>query len=118
MTVKFTLKCCQLFIAMLICQQTFAQNSILVNFGSNACSNTVPGFSLIKDPLSAAPTTLTDCDLSAQLPSYFSSFVAYNPADNKIYMANISSGVDTKIWVYDRGLPASIARPVMPASPK
>lgn len=117
MTVKFTLKCCRLFIAMLICQQTFAQNSILVNFGSNACSNTVPGFSLIKDPLSAAPTTLTDCDLSAQLPSYFSSFVAYNPADNKIYMANISSGVDTKIWVYDMGLPASIACPVMPASP-
>jgi len=117
MTVKFTLNLCRLFIAVLICQPSFAQNSILVNFGSDACTNTVPGFSLIKDPLSATPATLTSCGLSAQLPNYYSSFVAYNPANNKIYVANISSGIDTKIWVCDMGLPATITCPVIATEP-
>ena len=117
MTAKLTLKICRFLIACVFCQQSFAQNSILVNFGSNSCSNSVPGFSLIKDPLSAAPSALTNCDMSLQLPNYFAVFIAYNPLNNKIYVADVRSGIDTKIWQLDMGLPANITCPAIPVSP-
>lgn len=118
MTAKFTLRICRLFILLLLCQQSFAQNSVLVNFGSNRCSSDTPSFSLIKNPLSLSPQALTNCDVSQQQSSYYSVFIAYNPLNNKIYLADVKSSVNTNIWVLDMGLPGAIACPqVIPVSP-
>ena len=103
---------------LLLCQQSFAQNSLLVNFGSDRCSSDTPSFSLIRNPLSLTPQTITDCNLAAQLPDYFSVFIAYNPSNNKIYVADISDNVQTKIWLLDMGLPSIInCPPVIPVTP-
>lgn len=117
MTARSTFKLFSFLIAFVFCRQSFAQNSILVNFGSSSCGNTVPGFSLIKDPLSATPAALTNCDMSVPFPNYFGVFIAYNPLDNKIYVADVRSGIDTKIWLMDMGLPPNITCPAIPESP-
>ncbi len=89
-----------------------AQNSLLVNFGTGSCTGSgEPAFSLIKDPLAASPSPLAGCNLAAQLPNIYAVFIAYNPKNNKIYVADIRSGIDTKIWVLDMGLPANISCP-------
>lgn len=102
-------------IMITISQTSFAQNaenSLLVNFGAASCdSTTPPSFSLIKDPLGANPTALTTCDLDSQLASIYGVFIAYNPANNKIYVASIATDTATQIWVLDVGLPANIACP-------
>ena len=91
-----------------------AQNSILINFGSNACDGTGgPAFSFINTPLGASPLVLTTCSLSNQLPDIFAVFIAYNPKNNKTYVADIRSFVNTKIWVLDMGLPANITCPAI-----
>ncbi|MEO8764944.1 MAG: T9SS type A sorting domain-containing protein [Ginsengibacter sp.] len=89
-----------------------AQNSLLVNFGTGSCTGSgIPAFSFIKDPLSLSPSQLINCSLAKQLPDIFAVFVAYNPKNNKVYVADIRSGIDTKIWVLDMGLPANISCP-------
>lgn len=96
-----------------------AQNSVLVNFGSTTCRNDLaPAFSMIKDPLTASPSVLASCDLtSTEIPSIYSVFVAYNPKNNKIYVADIRENI-TKIWVHDIGLPGSLACPAtLPVAP-
>ncbi len=95
-----------------------SQNSVLVNFGSANCYNAgAPSFSLINNPLSVSPSVLATCDLTAQLPDFFSVFIAYNPRSDKVYVADVRSGTDTKIWVLDMGLPSNIACPVIPVAP-
>jgi hypothetical protein len=98
---------------------TRAQNSVLVNFGSQGCYNSVaPAFSLLNNPFSGSPTTLAACNMSAQLPDFFSVFIAYNPKNNKVYVADVRSGTDTKIWVLDMGIPQGIACPAtIPVAP-
>ncbi|MEO8412882.1 MAG: T9SS type A sorting domain-containing protein [Ginsengibacter sp.] len=99
-------------IAVTITQPVLAQNSLLVNFGTNSCTGAgAPAFSLIKQPFSDAPTPLTTCSVASQVPDIFAVFIAYNPKNNKIYLADIRSGIDTKIWAIDMGLPAAIACP-------
>lgn len=118
MKAKFTFTAAYLLIALFLQQYAFAQNSILINFGSNSCASNVPSFSLIKNPLSASPLAITNCDLSQQQSNYFSVFIAYNPLNNKIYLADIKNGVNTNIWVLDMGLPAAIACPAsIPVQP-
>jgi hypothetical protein len=96
----------------------FSQNSVLVNLGSASCSSPVPGFFLIKNPLTNDPLVMTACDLSAQLPNYYSTFIAYNPKNNKIYLADIRTFVKTNIWVMDVGLPGSVTCPAsIPVTP-
>ena len=81
-----------------------AQNSLLVNFGSGSCNGSgEPAFSLIKDPLSDTASNLLTCSLANQVPDIFAVFVAYNPKDNKLYIADIRNG-KTKIWVLDIGI--------------
>lgn len=108
-----------LFLACIIGNTiAFSQNSVLVNFGSSNCYNaSSPSFSLINNPLQVSPFILASCGLSAQLPDFFSVFIAYNPKNNKIYVADVRSGTDTKIWVLDMGLPSNIACPVIPVAP-
>ena len=102
----------------MICQPSYSQNSVLINFGSTTCSSIAsPALFLIKNPLSGAPMILTSCDLSGQLAGTGFIFTAYNPRNNKIYVADIGSG-ETKIWLLDIGLPANIeCPPVIPATP-
>lgn len=98
--------------------RSFSQNAILVNFGSNDCYTAgAPAFSLINNPLSLSPALLTNCSFSPQLPDFFSAFIAYNPANNKIYVADVRSGTATKIWLLDMGLPSNIACPAIPLNP-
>jgi hypothetical protein len=96
-----------------------AQNSVLVNFGSSSCnSSSVPSFSLIKNPITAGTALITNCSMSSQLPDFYSVFVAYNPKNNKLYIADVRSGIDTKIWVLDIGLPTNINCPIsIPVTP-
>jgi Secretion system C-terminal sorting domain len=92
---------------------SIAQNSLLVNFGTNSCSGSgEPAFSFIKDPLTDTASNLITCSLANQVPDIFAIFIAYNPKDNKIYVADIRSG-NTKIWVLDMGLPANITCPAL-----
>ena len=103
-----------------ICRSvSHAQNSVLINFGSNTCYNSAaPSFSLINNPLGGSPSVIASCSMSAQLPDFFAVFIAYNPKDNKVYIADIRSGTDTKIWVLNMGLPQNISCPVnIPATP-
>lgn len=94
------------------------QNSLLVNFGSNSCSSPVPSYSIIRNPLSINPLVNSSCDFSQQVPDFFNVFIAYNPKNNKIYIADIRSGIKTDIWVLDQGLPANISCPsFIPAAP-
>lgn len=89
-----------------------SQQSILVNFGSAACTNsTSPSFSLIRQPFGPTPVVLAQCDMKAQLPDYFSVFIAYNPKDNKLYVCDNRNGLQSKIWRIDAGLPTHIACP-------
>ncbi|MEP6927127.1 MAG: T9SS type A sorting domain-containing protein [Ginsengibacter sp.] len=101
-----------LFISIASSYTSVAQNSLLVNFGTVSCTSSgEPAFSFIKEPLSISPSSLVTCSLAKQLPNIFGVFIAYNPKNNKIYVADIRSGIDTKIWVLDMGLPANINCP-------
>ena len=103
-----------LIISVMIANACTAQNSLLVNFGTNSCSGSAaPAFSLIKDPFNISPLVLTNCKVASQVPDIFAVFIAYNPKNNKIYLADIRSGIDTKIWVLDMGLSANIACPAV-----
>ena len=106
------------FIFICIDNASSAQNSLLINFGSNSCSGPGdPVFSLIKNPFSDVTSPLNTCSVSAQVPDIFAVFIAYNPKNNKMYLADIRSGIDTKIWVLDVGLPSNILCPALSATP-
>lgn len=118
MKAKFTFTVTFLFAALLIYKQSGAQNSLLINFGSNRCDSDTPSFSMIKNPLTLSPQVITNCDVSSQQSDYFSVFIAYNPLNNKVYLADVKSGINTNIWVLDMGLPVSITCPAsIPVSP-
>jgi hypothetical protein len=104
---------------IIITNTAFAQNSLLVNFGTSSCSSAAePAFSLINNPLDISSSPLTNCSLVNQQPDIFSVFIAYNPKNNKIYVADIRSGLETKIWVLDMGMPANINCPAsIPVNP-
>ena len=109
---KFICQSIALFIIIITSLTSVAQNSLLVNFGTSSCTGSAePAFSFIKDPLSISPSQLITCSLADQLPDIFAVFIAYNPKNNKIYVADIRSGIETKIWVLDMGLPANISCP-------
>lgn len=95
----------------------YNQNSVLLNLGSANCATPTPGFSLIKNPLTNTPVIIAGCDLAAQLPDYYNVFIAYNPTNNKVYVADIRTGA-TKIWIMDVGLPGSSQCPLtIPVDP-
>ena len=107
------------FCVFLWCHFSTAQNSVLVNFGGSACNNSsLPWFSMIKNPLNGSPVLLANCNLAAQTANIFSVFIAYNPANNKVYVADVRDGIQTKIWVLDIGLPVNISCPLsIPVTP-
>lgn len=115
---KFARQSIALFIISIALNYTsVAQNSLLVNFGTNSCSSSgEPVFSLIKNPLTDSASSLITCSLASQVPDIFAVFVAYNPKNNKIYIADIRTFTETKIWVLDIGLPANIMCPSLLSS--
>jgi len=120
MKTKFTQQVCSIIISgLFLWHYASAQNSVLVNFGGNACNNaTTPFFSMIKDPLTASPLLLSNCSLAAQMPDVYNVFIAYNPKNNKLYVADIRDGLQTKIWLLDIGLPLNIiCPPSIPVAP-
>jgi hypothetical protein len=100
-------------------EMVIAQQSVLINFGSNGCSGSIsPMFSLIKNPLGASPLSLANCSMAAQTANIFFVFIAYNPLNNKTYVADNRDGLQTKIWVLDVGLPTGINCPAtIPVAP-
>lgn len=95
------------------------QNSVLINFGNvNCTTDTKASFSMIDKPLSASPVLLATCDLANQVPDFYNVFIAYNPKDNNIYIADNRTYNYTSIWKLDIGLPSAIGcPPSIPASP-
>jgi hypothetical protein len=107
-----------LFICIIGSNVGYSQNSVLVNFGTTDCYlSSSPAFSFIKNPLGASPSVISSCNVSAQEIDIYGVFVAYNPKNNKIYMADIRDGIDTKVWIIDMGLPSNITCPLIPAFP-
>ena len=106
---------------LLCCLKTglLAQNSLLVNFGSSTCvAPSQPSFSLIRNPLTANPTVLNQCGLSGQVPNFFAVFISYNPKDNNIYIADVRTFTQSRIWRIDVGLPEGIRCPAsIPSTP-
>jgi len=93
-----------------------SQSSVLVNFGSPTCANAnTPSLSLIGSPF-GTPAILSNCDLSALFPNFYSLFTAYNPRDNNVYIADINS-VPTKVWIVNEGLPGNITCPILTTTP-
>ena len=106
-----------LIVFVVISNNSAAQNSLLINFGASSCNGPGdPVFSLIKDPFGDGAIPLNTCNVSAQVPDIFAVFIAYNPKNNKMYLADIRSGIDTRIWVLDVGLPANVLCPGMLSS--
>jgi uncharacterized repeat protein (TIGR01451 family) len=94
-----------------------ATNTLLFNFGSTTCSNfNAPMISIIGNPYSNTPL-LANCNLNPPLSNIFSTFVSYNPKDNKIYVANISQAPNTRVWVLDVGVQTNITCPVVSGAP-
>lgn len=107
-----------IFVCLMYSKSMYSQNSVLVNFGTTDCYNSIsPAFSFIKDPLGASPTVISSCNVSAQEPDIYGVFVAYNPKNNKVYMADIRNGINTKVWIIDMGLPSNITCPLIPGFP-
>ncbi|MES2430011.1 MAG: T9SS type A sorting domain-containing protein [Bacteroidota bacterium] len=96
----------------------FSQNSLLVNVGSIGCASPeAPILSIIKQPLTDSATALVTCDMAVQLPSYYFTFVAYNPLDNKIYVNDTRNFFYSKVWKMDMGLPNDITCPSLTDTP-
>jgi uncharacterized repeat protein (TIGR01451 family) len=94
-----------------------ATNTLLFNFGSTTCSNfNAPMISIIGNPYSNTPL-LANCNLKPPLSNIFSTFISYNPKDNKIYVANISQAPNTRVWVLDVGVQTNITCPVVSGTP-
>src|SRR5215203_2294932 len=92
------------------CVYADAQNSVLINFGSSTCYNSAaPFFSLLNNPLSGFPTMLAGCDMIGRVPNISNVFIAYNPKNNKVYVADVRTLTSTRIWVLDMGLPQNIS---------
>lgn len=98
--------------------QSKAISSAILNFGSDNCGDrNAVTFSLIGNPLTASPYIMAGCSINPPFQNVFSKFIAYNPKDNRIYINDIKDN-DSKIYIYDMGLPADYTCPaVMPQTP-
>lgn len=97
---------------------SIAQQSLLVNLGSNTCADPLsPAFAIVSNPFGSS-SVLNNCDLKNQIPDYNNTFIAYNPKDNKIYVNDVRSSPNSRIWILDIGLPNNIiCPPTIPVDP-
>src|SRR4029077_15932256 len=62
---------------------------------------------------SVSPGLLLQCNTTASLGNIFSKFVSYNAINNKLYINNITGGVNSKIYILDAGLPTAVTCPTI-----
>src|SRR4026209_302577 len=82
-----------------------ASHSVLVNFGRQTCAGATSGsdITLFKSA-QTSPGLLLQCNTTASLGNIFSKFVSYNAINNKLYINNITGGVNSKIYILNVGL--------------
>jgi hypothetical protein len=92
-----------------------ASNSILVNFGRQTCAGSTTGsdITLFDAAQSVSPGLLLQCNTTTALGNIFSKFISYNAINNKLYINNITGGINSKIYILDAGLPSSVTCPVI-----
>lgn len=92
-----------------------ASNSILVNLGRQTCAGATSGsdITLFSAAQSVSPGLLLQCNTTVALGNIFSKFISYNAINNKLYVNNITGGVNSKIYILDAGLPTSVTCPVI-----
>lgn len=84
-----------------------SSKSLLINHGGKACSSNSPEEHFFADALTTNPGLLLKCNVGM---AYYRVFVAYNPADHKVYYADIN-GTGTKVYAMDFNLGGSVACP-------
>lgn len=102
-------------LAVILCMQFFSitthaqlsSRSLLINHGGYACGSDSAEDHFFAGALTANPTLAFSC--SETLP-YYAVYTAYNPADHKIYFADVS-GFDTKVYALDYNLAGTLACP-------
>lgn len=97
---------CVLFCSVATQAQT-SSRSLLINHGGVSCGNDSAEDHFFAGALTANPTLAFSCVQT--LPYYFV-YTAYNPADHKIYFADVS-GFDTKVFALDYNLAVTPACP-------
>lgn len=109
-----------LIITLLILQSctSFAQrasNSVFLNFGREACGQSLSGaeITLFGAAQTASPVLLLNCDVSSEIGDAYSKFISFNGINNKAYVADISDGVNSKIYILNLGLPTTLVCPVI-----
>ena len=92
-----------------------ASNSVLVNFGRQTCAGATSGsdITLFDAAQSVSPNLFLQCNTTAALGNIFSKFISYNAINNKLYINNITGGVNSKIYILNVGLPTAVTCPVI-----
>lgn len=97
---------CALFLSAAT-QAQLSSKSLLINHGGVSCGNATAEDHFFAGALTANPTLAFSCNQT--LPFYYA-YTAYNPADHKIYFADVS-GSDTKVYALDYNLAGAITCP-------
>lgn len=111
----------RLFIFAFILFQTVAasaqraSNSVFLNFGRETCGQSLSGadISMFGAAQTASPVLLLNCDVSSGIGNIYSKFISFNGINNKAYVADISDGVNSKIYILNVGLPTTLISPTI-----
>src|SRR5689334_14632591 len=103
---KIVLACLFLFSAMADAQSS--SKSLLINHGGSSCGSINAEDHFFAGALTPTPSLALAC--TETLP-YYAVYTAYNPADHKIYFADVSSTDTTRVYTLDYGLPGNLSCP-------
>ena len=95
---------------LLVVNFGFAQQSLkslLINHGAPSCGSS-SGEQQLFIGTTGTPSLIQTCNNG--IP-FYSVYTAYNPADQKIYFANIGNGSDTRVYALDYNLTGNIVCP-------
>ncbi|HYV92826.1 MAG TPA: T9SS type A sorting domain-containing protein [Chitinophagales bacterium] len=95
-----------------------ATNSVFVNFGRQSCNDSYWGsdLTLFADAQSTSPDLLLQCNTTDAIGHVFAKFVGYNALNNKLYINDISDGVNSKIFILNMNLPSNLTCPAIALS--
>lgn len=86
-----------------------SSRSLLINHGGTACGNASPEDHFFASSLTTNPTLVHSTNVGVP---YYSVFTAYNPADHKVYYADIG-GAGTKVYALDFNFGGTLASPTV-----
>lgn len=86
-----------------------SSRSLLINHGGTACGNASPEDHFFASSLTTNPTLVHSTNVGVP---YYSVFTAYNPADHKVYYADIG-GAGTKVYALDFNFGGALASPAV-----